>query len=84
MYKTQMFKKNLHFHYSLGILNIKASEAGITACKDLPMESPASQASCNREYKTGTQDSKEEKDPARMGGEREQVTSTQKPKLGMN
>lgn len=41
MYKTQMFKKNLRFHYSLGI---KASEAGITAtpAKDLPMESPAS------------------------------------------
>lgn len=32
----------------------------------------------------GIQDLKEEKDPASMGGGRDQVTSTQKPKLGMN
>lgn len=48
------------------------------------MEGPASQASCNREYRTGTQDLKEEKDPARMGEGREQVINTEKPKLGMN
>lgn len=55
--KLRCLRRTYFFITHLVSPGIKASEAGIDHIgKDLLKESPAHQASCNREYKTGPQD----------------------------
>lgn len=84
--KLRCSKRTYIFTTYLVSLSIKASEAGITAtpAKISPWRALQVRQAATGSTKHETQDLKEEKDPVRMGGGREQVTSTQKPKLGMN